>query len=59
MPVEIKELVVRAEVVNANSDKRKSTCDPDSPAAAVRERETLVAACVEQVLAVLEKRRER
>lgn len=59
MPVEIKELVVRAEVVNNSADARATDCAPDSPAARLRERQTLAAATAASVLAVLKSRRER
>ncbi len=59
MPVEIKELVVRAEVVNNNADARATDCAPNSPAARLRERQALAAAATDNVLAVLKSRRER
>lgn len=55
MPVEIKELVVRAEVVTGAGAAAASA----STVAETLAREELLAACVAQVLAVLEKRTER
>jgi hypothetical protein len=53
MPIEIKELVLRA-VVDTASDRKASP-----PPAAADEREALVQACVAQTLKALRARRER
>jgi len=54
MPVEIKELIVRASVVNNkgnNSDTSSVNIDSES--------DRIIAACTEQVLKILERKKER
>lgn len=53
MPVEIRELIIRAKVVGDRNDRQTASTEID------RERSELIAACVEQVLKILERRRER
>ncbi len=53
MTVEIRELVIRARVVNNSNSNNKSTVETDEAQA------DLISACVEQVLKILERRRER
>ena len=54
MSVEIKELIIRATIVD--SSKNKSS----SPALASREqKEEIISNCVEQVLKILERKKER
>ena len=54
MPVEIRELIIRA-VINSQTD------EPNMPQAATTEEEraAIVEACVQQVLRILEKKKER
>jgi hypothetical protein len=53
VPIEIKELVIRA-VVDAGTEQK-----PESAAASGQPLEDIVQACVEQVLEVLRRREER
>ncbi len=57
MPIEIRELVIRA-VVEQGKQAPGSNPDPGVPRSD-EEREALVQACVEQVLRVLRRERER
>ncbi len=56
MPVEIKELVIRAVV---DLDRGREMGDEGDGRGAPDERESIVQACVRQVLRILEKSRER
>ncbi len=60
MPVEIKELHIRV-VVNATSGQQSSSVASQRPATTGGgdEKELLVSECVEQVLRILENKRER
>jgi hypothetical protein len=58
MPVEIKELVIRA-VVDLDSGRGREPGDAGQGQATGADREKLVQACVRQVLRILEKSRER
>lgn len=53
MPVEIKELIIRTSVVNSGNGANSSEADTEQTQA------ELIASCVEQVLKILERRRER
>ena len=53
MTVEIRELIIRARVVNGSRSDETTTVADDEVQAAI------VADCVEQVLKILERRRER
>jgi hypothetical protein len=57
MPVIIKELVIRATVTDSQG-KEESTAS-SAPPLNNDEKESLVAACVQQVLEILEKKKER
>ena len=57
MPVVIKELIIRATVIDSQG-KEESTASSAPPLNNV-EKESLVAACVQQVLEILEKKKER
>ncbi|MBE7382959.1 MAG: hypothetical protein F6J95_016275 [Leptolyngbya sp. SIO1E4] len=54
MPVEIRELIIRTTVVNNAGDSASN-----SGADASGDNDAIVAACVEQVLKILERKRER
>ncbi len=56
MPVEIKELVIRAAV---DSDRGREPDERGDGPGAASEREAIVQECVRQVLRILEKARER
>ena len=53
MPVEIRELIIRATVVNPGNGESSSASVTGG------EDDTIIAACVEQVLKILERKRER
>jgi hypothetical protein len=57
MPVVIKELIIRATVTDSQG-KEESTAS-SAPPLNNDEKESLVAACVQQVLEILEKKKER
>jgi len=57
MPIEIRELIIRAEVTG-NSQRRESATRPTSRHPEL-EQEVLIQACVEQVLRALRRERER
>ena len=54
MPVEIKELIIRASIVNG--DDKKSTSESGISA---EEREEIISACVNQILKILERYKDR
>lgn len=54
MPVEVRELIIRARVVNDGGSDTHSF-----GSATAQSQSELVAACVEQVLKILERRKER
>ncbi len=57
MPVEIKELIIRANIVNSNntnSDYKRGVNSQQSG-----QNEAIIATCVAQVLKILERRKER
>jgi hypothetical protein len=59
MPVEIRELVLRA-VIDPNLARGESdSVDEGGPSGAPEDREAIVRECVRQVLRILEKSRER
>ena len=60
MPLEIRELHIRI-TVNEHDQEAPSTVerDEDQENAEMMDRESIVAECVEQVLGILNKRRER
>ena len=53
MPVEIRELIIRTTVVNGSHSSDRSASET------VQSQAEIIAACVEQVLKILERRRER
>ena len=55
MPVEIRELVIRAVV----SDPRKQDVTPKDLQASAKEKEAIIEECVRQVLKILKKSQER
>lgn len=54
MPVEIKELIIRANIVDSNNANYESTMEGNSG-----EKQEIIAACVAQVLKILERKQER
>ena len=58
MPVEIKELIIRA-VVTADSGPTDQTSGPERDLDADLDREAIIQACVKQVLRILKKKEER
>jgi hypothetical protein len=54
MPVEIKELIIRANIVDNISNVSQSQVEDISG-----EKEAIIAACVAQVLKILERKKER
>ncbi|MDZ8104383.1 MAG: DUF5908 family protein [Nostoc sp. DedQUE12a] len=54
MPVEIKELIIRANIVDSNDTNQKSTIEGNSD-----QKQEIIAACVAQVLKILERKQER
>ncbi len=54
MPIEIKELIIRANIVDSNNTKSESKIEVDS-----EEKQEIIAACVAQVLKILERKQER
>ncbi|MEA5521406.1 DUF5908 family protein [Limnoraphis robusta] len=54
MPVEIKELIIRANIVDSNKTNSESKIEVDSG-----EKQEIIAACVAQVLKILERKQER
>ena len=57
MPVIIKELVIRATVTDSQGKEENSASS--APPMSNEEKEALVTACVQQVLEILEKKKER
>ena len=57
MPVIIRELVIRATVTDSQGKEENSASS--APPMSNEEKETLVTACVQQVLEILEKKKER
>jgi hypothetical protein len=55
MPVEIKELIIRAVVTEAHDQDR----DALTPAATPDDTDAIIAACVKQVLKILQQTRDR
>ena len=58
MPVEIKELIIRANIVNNNNDNNDENSESESEETTEQKQE-IIAACVSQVLKILERQRER
>ncbi len=58
MPVEIKELVIRATVLSDGARSNTSQSSSDSGSSPVN-RDEIIEECVEQVLAILEQKGER
>ncbi|MEH1993125.1 DUF5908 family protein [Nostoc sp.] len=54
MPVEIKELIIRANIVSKNDSSSKFEIESNST-----EKQEIIAACVAQVLKILERKQER
>ncbi|WP_293159753.1 DUF5908 family protein [Okeania sp. SIO2C9] len=54
MPVEIKELIIRANIVNNNDGNSESQTEETTG-----QKQEIIAACVAQVLKILERQRER
>ena len=59
MPVEIRELHIRVTVDGAPAKPGAAAGGPAHQAQAEEARDAMIAECVEQVLAILERRRER
>ena len=55
MPVEIKELVIRA----VTTPENQSSSPPSESQMSAEEREAIIQACVRQVLKILQKKKER
>ncbi|MDJ0515644.1 MAG: DUF5908 family protein [Trichodesmium sp. MO_231.B1] len=53
MPVEIKELIIRANIVDSNETNSESQVENTG------EKQEIIAACVAQVLKILERKQER
>ena len=58
MPVEIRELHIRV-AVNSDSAKQSSPATSPSAAEAAADKDAIVAECVEQVLQIIQAKRER
>jgi hypothetical protein len=58
MPIEIKELVIKASVVDGSSPDAAGLSDPGASRPPLNT-EQIVEACVEQVLSILEQKRDR
>jgi hypothetical protein len=54
MPVEIKELIIRANIVDSNHTNSPSEIENNGG-----EKQEIIAACVAQVLKILERKKER
>jgi len=54
MPVEIKELIIRANIVDSNDTNHQSAIEGNSD-----QKQEIIAACVAQVLKILERKKER
>lgn len=54
MPVEIKELIIRANIINRDNDKEASLGE-----VSLEQKQEIIAACVAQVLKILERQQER
>ena len=54
MPVEIKELIIRANIVDSDANNSESQIEGTSG-----QKEAIIAACVAQVLKILERQQER
>ncbi len=60
MPIEIKELVVKATVVESNSEAISQETAPSNAGTIERlNKEQIIEECVEQVLSILERKKER
>ena len=62
MPVEIKELIIRANIVNSNcmdSEPNSEDSSGEDDCSAHGQKEAIIAACVAQVLKILERKQER
>ncbi len=55
MPVEIKELIIRANIMNGCEENSEVKTEVGSD----EDRTAIIAACVEQVLKILERKKER
>lgn len=58
MPVIVKELIIRATVTDSQG-KEAGSSSTSGPVMNNDEKEALIAACVEQVIEILEKKKER
>lgn len=54
MPVEIKELIIRANIIDGNGTNSESEIEGNST-----QKQEIIAACVAQVLKILERKKER
>lgn len=54
MPVEIKELIIRANIVDSNANNSESQIEGTS-----EQKQEIITACVAQVLKILERKQER
>ena len=60
MPIEIRELVIRAVALPEREDEELADEDrPQPPLASLRDREAIIQECVRQVLRILRKEKER
>ena len=53
MPIEIRELVIRASIVNSKTEESSSSESQS------KDRESIIAECVDQILQILRKQEER
>ena len=58
MPIEIRELIIRARVEESET-AAQAGAGPRSSTLAATDREAIIAACVEQVLKILDDKRDR
>ena len=57
MPVEIKELIIRANIVDSDNNKKASQTGVNSEQS--EQKDAIIATCVAQVLKILERKQER
>lgn len=59
MPIEIRELIIRANVEEANSIQGLNNSSRGGSSISFSEKEAIIAACIEQVMKMLEEKKER